>query len=436
MNDNNSSLARATKEMLLENPYYGLFSMTLNKEWLPGMGTAGVSKQNINMQLSIDPVFWKSLPQKHKVGVLTHEILHISNQHLSLRDKYPDKQLFNIAADIDINQLIDRDLLPGSEFSDSKSYKEHVKPLHEAIKIAYEKGDLTLQEAKDKSTAVPIRVLFLEDFPELNMEKNKGTNYYYRALEKAKKEGNSPGLDDLIQEKDELSPDGHHEHITWKEFEGMSKSEKRLIEKQVEAQVQKVADQVIKNRGTLPGNIQDIINAISKREPPKFDWRSYLRNFVGGSSETYTKKTNRKKSKRFPDSPGLKVKQKLAVLVTIDTSGSVSTDELKEFFHEIHHMHRTGTSIIVMQYDTIISSVKKYRSTKDGIIEITGRGGTNFNAPVDYFNANHREISCTINFTDGEAPAPKNKPRGRALWVLSSKSSECSHLPGTIIKLN
>jgi len=423
--------------MMLSNPYYGIFSMTLNKKWIPGLGTAGVSKNNINMQLAIDPIFWKNLSQDHRIGVLTHEILHISYQHLSLREKYPDKELFNIAADIDINQVIDRNLLPGGTYPDKESFKKDVSIFKDAIEDALKNGEITEQEAKDKKIALPIRVLFLEDFPELNMAQNKGTDYYYKALEKARNEGNSPGLDDINgTPNNETDPNAHHSHPTWDEFSDLSKSEKRLIERQVESQMQQVAEQVVKSRGTVPGNIQSILDAISNREPPKFDWRAYLRNFVGGSTETQVRKTRRKKSKRFPKSPGLKVEEKLAVLVTIDTSGSVSVDELQEFFHEIHHMHRTGTSIIVLQYDTQISSVKKYKTSKDGTIEITGRGGTDFNAPVDYYNKNHKEISCMINFTDGEAPTPDNTPRGRVLWVLSSNSSDCEHLPGRTIKLN
>jgi len=61
---------------------------------------------------------------------------------------------------------------------------------------------------------------------------------------------------------------------------------------------------------------------------------------------------------------------------------------------------------------------------------------TYFDPVVDYFNENSRKFSCLIYFTDGEAPAPERNPNGRCLWVLSSRSSECDHLPGKTIKLN
>src|SRR5690606_9963975 len=133
--------------------------------------------------------------------------------------------------------------------------------------------------------------------------------------------------------------------------------------------------QINKSRGTIPGELKDLIDELSKTEPPKFDWRGYLRNFVGGSTQTTAKKTRRKKSKRFPKNPGLKIQEKLHVLVGVDTSGSVSDKELAEFFHEMHHMHKTGTEITVVQCDTAISNISKYRSSEDGKIKIHGRGG-------------------------------------------------------------
>ncbi len=43
------------------------------------------------------------------------------------------------------------------------------------------------------------------------------------------------------------------------------------------------------------------------------------------------KKTANFNTKQFEDNPGLKIKQKQHILVAVDTSGSVSNDELKEF---------------------------------------------------------------------------------------------------------
>ena len=71
-----------------------------------------ISKQNINAQLAINPDFWESLSDNHRHGLLKHELLHIAFNHLTTRDSYADKKLFNIAADLEINQYIRPDRLP------------------------------------------------------------------------------------------------------------------------------------------------------------------------------------------------------------------------------------------------------------------------------------------------------------------------------------
>ena len=444
--DNQELLSRAPKELMFKEPFYGLFLIMMNKVWRNDLDTAGVSKHNINVQLAINPVFWENLTSEWRIGVLKHEILHVAYQHLILRDSYMNKRLFNIAADLEINQYIDKAYLPGGNYPDKATYLADTKVFLDNIKDKMEKGEMTPEEGRAETLKIPMRCIFLDDFKELNLKPKAGTDYYYKELEKTMdKDGGSSNqhLNDLLGGGGGNPGDGTGhpgeapwEHSTWNEFEGLSEAEKKLIQKQVEYQMKEVAQQVQKGRGTIPGELQGLIDELLKEEPAKFNWKAYLRNFIGGSTQTDAKKTRRKKSKRFPSNPGLKIVERRHVLVGVDTSGSVSNDELAEFFHEMHHMHKTGTEITVVQCDTSISNITKYRNSDDGKIKIHGRGGTYFDPVVDYYNENIRKFSCLIYFTDGEAPAPERPPNGRTLWVLSTRSSECEHLPGKTIKLN
>ena len=220
--------------------------------------------------------------------------------------------------------------------------------------------------------------------------------------------------------------ESHWEHKTWDEFDSMDEAEKKLIQKQMDYQLKAAAEQVQKSRGYIPSELKDYIDGLFDDTPPKFDWKGFLRMFVGGSIKTFTKKTRRKLSRRYEGNPGLRIKQKKHILVGVDTSGSVSDNELTEFFSEIHHMHKTGAEVTIVQCDAAISSIKPYKKPEDGKIELHGRGGTSFQPVIDYYNENKRKFSCLVYFTDGEAPIPDPKPRGRMLWVLSS----CSHMPG------
>jgi len=415
--NNNESLAKTSKTLMFSEPFYGVFLISLRKSWVPNLGTAGVSKNGINYQLAIDPEFWKSLTPNWQLGILKHELLHIAFFHLTMREKFPDQKLFNIAADIEINQYIKDDYLPGK--------------------------DMTLEDFKEKykdDPNPPPRGCYIEDFRELHLRTRAGTKYYYEKLSQAaKKPGQCQALDDLMQggQSNVFGAESDNMHPTWKEFEQLSDAEKKLIVNQTDHILKGIAETVAKGQGHVPGELSAYINALLNEEPPKFNWKAYLRRFAGGSIKVFTKKSRRKISKRYFGQPGLKIKKKKHILIGVDTSGSVADGELKEFFNEVHHMYKTGCDITIAQCDSTISSIKKYEGIEDGKIEITGRGGTAFDPVINYFNENIRDFSCLVYFTDGEASA-NVKPKGRTLWVLSSASNEryLKGLPGAAIKLN
>ena len=79
-------LARASKTLILDEPYYGLFLIGLNKQIRKDIPTAGVSKNGIGVQLSINPGFFADLNEKQRIGLLKHELLHVSFGHIAMRD--------------------------------------------------------------------------------------------------------------------------------------------------------------------------------------------------------------------------------------------------------------------------------------------------------------------------------------------------------------
>jgi len=404
MKNKSEELAKASKDLMLKEAFYGLFLIMLNKQWSTKVPTAGVSRLGINYQLYLNEEFWDKLTPDQRIGLLKHEILHIAFFHITDYDHLSDKMIANIAMDIEINQYIDSIFLP-------------------------------------PGPQLP------EVYPELNLEPKKGTKYYYDKLMEAKENpGTCPNLDKMIEcnEKGEggitVSINGQGEvevklpdHGTWEEFDNLDEATKKLIKTQTEHILKEVVDQVTKSRGTIPGEMAEIIDKISKLNPPKFNWRAYVRRFVGGSIKTFTKMSRQKPNFRFIENPGLKHKEKRHILVAVDTSGSVSTNELIEFLHEIHHISRSGTEVTLVQCDTAISHIGKFDPKKD--FEIHGRGGTNFHPVTDYYDANKKKYNCLIYLTDGEAPAP-DKCRGPVLWVISSQSELNTDLKGLQIKLN
>jgi len=392
MFDKAESLSKISKELLLKEPYYGFFLLQLNKIWdKKRVPTAGVSKNGINYQLTINPEFWEELSVEHRIGLLKHELLHIAFGHLTIYFKFSDKKLANVAMDMEINQYIDDEYLP--------------------------EGGINI-----------------DNYEDLNLDIKAGCRYYYDKLRqlKDKKEKNgtcgNPEMDKLL---DDIENGDIDEHPTWGEFEELTEAEEKLLDKQIQRVLKEAKDQTEKKRGSVPREISGLIR-IDEIIAAKFDWKNHVRRFSGTSTKVYTKKIRRKENLKFPDNPGLKIKMRQHMLLAIDTSGSVSDAELKEFMNEIHHIYKCGVDVTIIQCDVNIKSIKPYKGKFE--MDIQGRGGTEFDPVLEYFNENLKTFTSLVYFTDGECYTSV-KPKGNVLWVLSEESQLNESLPGKVIKL-
>ena len=375
MQDVYNDLSKIGKQLMLSEPFYGVFLSTLNKKIGNDVPTAGVCKNGINYQLVVNGEFWDSLDNdKKKIGLLKHELLHICFHHLYERDNYPDHDLHNIAADVEINQYLTPDYYPSPD------------------------------------------LLLPSTFPELNLPLKAGTKKYYELLQQAKQNNTSPTLNGLLESFCDSSSGDLHP--TWKEFNGLSEADKKLIKAQIDHQIKSIIESQSRDRGFVPSELQSYIDTLFEIKEPSYDWKSYFRRFFGSSSKTYTKKTRRKLNKRFSENPALKIKTKKKVLVGIDTSGSVSNKDLIEFFGEIYHMWKTGISITIAEGDAAISNIYEYNGETPE--KVTGRGGTDMNPFIKYFNEN-KQYNSLIILTDGFIGQREINTLKPTLLVLCSK---------------
>lgn len=386
-------VTKFSKNLMLKEPFYGLFLISLNKELTKSIPTACVTPDNLNIKLCINPDFWESLDEKTKLAVLKHELLHIAFFHLQNFDRFSNKKLYNVAADLEINQYIQADYK--GEKWDGLEFDEGI-------------------------------------YKPLNLLPKQGTKYYYEKL----------------QEELDNNPDGDFAdfmngmeidiHELWKAIEGMSEAERKLIGKQIDHQLKEIASQLekqAKDRGLIPSEMKDYISSLFETHDPVLDWKAYLRRFSNTSNKVFTKKTRRKPNKRFYGNPALKIKLKKSTLVAIDTSGSVSNSELAEFFNEIYHIYKTGTKVTVVECDAVIQRVYEYKGNLEDL-SVQGRGGTNFEPVMRYLVEHKNEFDNLIYLTDGECCSPATKPLKPILWVHSSKSRINDELPGAKIKIN
>jgi predicted metal-dependent peptidase len=390
MNNTYEEIAKYSKHLMLKEPFYGLFLIGLNKELDKNIPTACVTPDNINVKLKVNPDFWGTLDDKTKLGVLKHELLHICFFHLLNWERFENKKVYNMAADLEINQYINPDM----------------------------KGE----------TWVGLEI-YNSPFKELNLKEKQGTGYYYEEL--MKDILNNPE-GDIAQM---ANGDGGFIMDLEEMMEGMSEAERKLIAKQIDHQLKEIASaNKGKGRGFLPSEMQEYIDSLFEVVEPVIDWKSYLRRFNSMSTMIYTKKTRRKPNKRFGDGPALKIKQKKRTLVAIDTSGSVSNEDLLEFFNEIYHIYKSGTYVDIVECDAAIQRVYEYKGERENI-EVKGRGGTDFEPVMKYLMENKNKYANLIYLTDGCCSSPQTQPIKPMLWVHSSGNNINESLPGAKVRI-
>lgn len=383
-------ISKSTRELMIKEPFYGFFFLQLNKFYDNRIPTACVRRVGINTELAINKEFWKELTTEQRLGILKHEILHICFCHLTLMTTFKNLKLFNIAADIEVNQYID-------------------------------------------STWLPKDCMNLHTFPELKLEPKKGTKYYYeKLLENLESDNPNPLLQQLMSQAGNMPSGNQMGTHEWKDFEDLSDAEKDLIEKQRGHLLKQTANEIkTKGQGFTPGELVSILDALFKIEPPIYNWKAAFRRLLGFSYEIFTKKSQRKRSKRFDDAAGIKIKRKAKIIFAIDTSGSVSNEELLEAFSELYHVWKAGVQVTIIECDADIQKIYEYKGKWDG--KIHGRGGTEFDPVIKYYNT-HPEYSKLIYFTDGGAYAHEKTSKG-IIWIISSNGEVNDSLKGQIIKI-
>ena len=375
--------------MLLKEPFYAHFLSGVIREVTDKVPTAAVGFKSGKIALYVNENFFlKELrSMTERVAVIKHETLHIIFKHLfRMKTKSYDNQLFNIAADIVVNQLIAPWKLPDSAVT-------------------------------------------LETFPELKLPKDKSVEWYYENLKK-KASKDSEYKKRLM----EISEQGtHSDHKMWGENENFSME---VVETEVDRMIIQARDRTPrKDHGTIPLGIKSLIQSIIEKRNPQIDWKRALKLFSSTSRRTRVYHTMKRFSKRFGTRPGIKIKRFQKLAVAIDTSGSINIDDFNTFFSEIHSMWKFGAEVHVLECDADVQKKYSYRGRTPEFVH--GGGGTSFDPVFEHIRSNRFErYDGCIYLTDGYAPEPKIKPPCKVFWCITKDGKVGPHLKfGRVVKM-
>lgn len=175
--------------------------------------------------------------------------------------------------------------------------------------------------------------------------------------------------------------------------------------------------------GSLPMSLISTIVASTKST---IDYRKVLFGFRASILSSKRNLTRMRPNRRSGfQNMGSTYRLSTRLLVAFDVSCSIGDDDLENFYGVVNKFFKYGIEHIdCVQFDCSLGEVKPMHKTIKRV-QITGRGGTDFQPVFDYTTNHMKEYDGLIIFTDGLALKPQIKKEFRipVLWVLNDKTS-------------
>lgn len=378
------AILKARIALVLKQPFFGNLAMRLKLQnadsWLTTAATDG-------RHFFYNSDFILKLPTNQMMFLFCHELLHCAYDHMT-RGMGKNRDLANIAMDYVVN----------------------------ADCIKYNLGQ--------RITVVP--VLYDRKYDDWNFEQ-----VYDDLIKNAEKINIEDLLDQLLD--DHLDGKGKDGEGEGKDGNGESNGKGRPVLSPEERQ--KIKDEFKEamlaaaqsaGAGNVPGNVKRMINELTS---PKINWRELITQQIQSTVKhdyTWTIPNKKQFSNGFV-LPNMRKDQAIDVCVAIDTSGSISNEQLKVFYSEIAGIMQSydDYNIKIWCFDTNVHNPQDYDiSNGDNLVnyEAKGFGGTDFEVNWNWMKYEAVEPKLLIVFTDGEPFGSWGDPDYcDTVWIIHNK---------------
>jgi len=398
--DQAERLKNLVARFVLKYNYWGyLFSRVRRRpiKQLPSIMGVGAEPDG-TISLAYQPDLLAKTDDSVVARVIEHEGLHLLNKHIPrliriLADetdpltKKSKSNIWNIAADCVVNTQAN--IKDGEIVIDGKEYP------------------VCLPEKYD-------------------LEPNKVTEYYYLELLKNAKKVEVP-----------MASIGDHGNWAGGNLKGVTdlSSLSRKVDQHVRRIIKESVKSFNKERGRLPAHVADLIQGAL--EPPKAPYYQIIRKLVRGSRFSKFRrsptKINRKRTYSFvlgedvipqiSPFPGKTRDFTFDISVLLDTSGSMSVDDIKEGLSGIKNIIEKDRycHTTVLEVDAGVEKEYTVRKVRDIQFNVKGRGGTTLGPGL--FRAKELDCDVCLAFTDGYTEnineyARRLLPK-KIIWVIN-----------------
>ena len=195
-----------------------------------------------------------------------------------------------------------------------------------------------------------------------------------------------------------------------------------------------VREEAAKGRGTVPGGMQRWADEVLA--PPTIPWNRVLRSIVrralcdaAGRVQFNYKKPSRRSGGGliFPTMRGPRVR----VSIVVDTSGSMSTDDLSAALSEIRGVLKSsgvnGDRVTVFTCDSESGAAQRVSRVEN--ITLTGGGGTDMRVGIEAAEKTRPESHVCLVLTDGDTPWPDKPTKSRLVCVVIGNDAAVADTP-------
>lgn len=330
--------------------------------------------------------FLNKLTSSEQNALMLHEVLHMALLHVQRRQSR-DPHIWNIAADIVVNDLIIRN-----------------------TKFKLPKDAIIDQQYSDKS---------VEFIYECLLKNNKYKKYPLKISDIANQSKEDQSNQQSLSQQELQDIESY-----WKDKIQVLKSSNLSTEGS-------------SGQGSLPAGMSIEIDVVLD---PEVDWRHALWKYVGKTPADFDDLDRRFLYKGLY-LEGL-LTEALEVSVCIDTSGSISKKLLDQFLGELKGILSSYPHVKCDLFfaDAAIDGPHEISSINE-LPPVSGFGGTSFVPFFNYLEKNNNNLlgshKVSIYFTDGYGDFPDKKPKDPTMWLVCKDGLETNRFPfGEVVRIS
>jgi predicted metal-dependent peptidase len=407
-NDIELKLSAARTRLIIEKPFLGalvlrLPAVTADPSWCETTATDA-------RKLYYNPAYIDALNMEETQFALAHEALHCALSHFARRG-HRDKRKWDIACDLAINPLL-RD---------------------EGFKIPA--GALML-DGFEGMTAEEIYPSIEDSFEEECHDKHvydNDSDVKPNPEEADRGQGSKP--DQPSEEQNQKQPQGSdqsRQSAKPEESKGggapqpppLTQSEKENLDTQWQQRLAGAAQQAMQ-AGKLGGSMARLVDYLLQ---PQLPWRNVLAHFMSSVARddySYARPSSRRGDPAIY--PSLRSGQ-VNVTVALDTSGSISDEDMRQFVTEIDAIKsqvRARVTLHACDSELAEGGPWVFEPWEEFQLprQFNGGGGTAFAPIFDWVEQSDMHPDLLIYFTDAQGVIPSREPPYPVVWLVKGKSS-------------